>query len=232
VVTLQAAILPRQMPTVPGVDVAAEYVAAYDNLEVGGDWFDVSTRPDGTVAIAIGDVAGKGIEAAQIMAQVRAAGRVATLTEADPAAVLSAQNAFMLAAELGPFATSVFALYEPATGSLSWASAGHLPPLVVTGGGATLLTGDERPPLGAVAEPGYHTMTAALAPGDRVVLYTDGLVERRGESIAEGLDRLVRLAPRGGTAGAACRELLEALGVAVGSGDDVCVLTLDRLRTC
>ena len=232
VLTLQAAILPRQMPSVPGVDVAAEYVAAYDNLEVGGDWFDVSTRPDGVVAIAIGDVAGKGIEAAQVMAQVRAAGRVAGLTDTDPAGVLSAQNAFMLAADLGPFATSVFALYEPWSGALSWASAGHLPPLLVSGGDATLLTGDGRPPLGAVAEPGYHTMATNLAAGDRVVLYTDGLVERRGESIEDGLARLVGLAPRDGTAAAACRELLDALGVAAGSGDDVCVLTLDRLRTC
>jgi serine phosphatase RsbU (regulator of sigma subunit) len=229
VITLQAAILPRELPSVPGADVAAEYVAAADNLEVGGDWFDVFTLPDGVVAIAIGDVAGKGIHAAQIMAQVRAAGRVAALGGQDPAGVLTCQNALMLAADLGPFATAVFALYQPATGALSWASAGHLPPLLVSGGEATLLEGHPRLPLGFMPEPGYLAVETALAPGDRLVLYTDGLVERRNETIVDGLDRLIAVAPHGGAAGTACRELLAVLGVAAGSGDDVCVLTLDRL---
>jgi len=230
VVALQAAILPRELPPVHGADLAAEYVAGADNLEVGGDWFDAFALPDGAIAIAIGDVAGKGIEAAQVMAQLRSAGRVAALGGQDPAGVLAAQNMLMLAGGLGPFATTVFGVYRPATGALTWASAGHLPPLVVSEGRATLLTGHEHPPLGFVTDPGYGTAETTLAPGDRVVLYTDGLVERRGENIVDGLDRLLRLVPRGGPAGTACREVLDVLGVASGGGDDVCVLTLDRLR--
>jgi serine phosphatase RsbU (regulator of sigma subunit) len=229
VVALQAAILPRELPPIPGADVAAEYVAGTDDLEVGGDWFDVFTLPDGAVAIAIGDVAGKGTEAAQIMAQLRSAGRVAALGGQDPAGVLAAQNMLMLAGGLGPFATTVFGVYQPATGVLSWATAGHLPPLTVSGGQVSLLTGHERPPLGFIREPGYTSAKTRLAPGDRFVLYTDGLVERRGEYIVDGLDRLTRLVPRGGAAGTACRELLDVLGVGTGGGDDVCVLTLDRL---
>jgi serine phosphatase RsbU (regulator of sigma subunit) len=231
VVTLQAAILPRELPPVWGTDVAADYVAAAGNLEVGGDWFDVFVLPDGVVAVAIGDVAGKGIQAAQIMAQLRAAGRVAALGGQDSAGVLSCQNALMLAADLGPFATAVFALYHPATGLLSWASAGHLPPLLLSGGAATLLEGPARVPLGFIPEPGYLAIETTLAPGDRLVLYTDGLVERRGESIVAGLDRLVSVAPHEGAAETACHQLLAVLGVVDGSGDDVCVLTLDRLPT-
>ena len=229
VVALQAAILPRELPPVHGADLAAAYVAGADNLDVGGDWFDAFALPDGAVAIAIGDVAGKGIEAAQVMAQLRSAGRVAALGGQDPAGVLSAQNTLMLAGGLGPFATTVFGVYRPATGVLAWASAGHLPPLVASGDQVSLLTGHERPPLGFVREPGYGTAETTLAPGDRFVLYTDGLVERRGETIVDGLDRLTRLVPRGGGAQAACRALLDVLGVGSGGGDDVCVLTLDRL---
>lgn len=229
VAMLQGTILPRELPAVPNTDVAAAYVAASEYTDVGGDWFDVFALPNGTVAVAVGDVAGNGIEAAQIMVQVRSAGRVAALAGHDAAGVLSSQNAFMIAAGLAPFATAVFALYQPATGSLSWASAGHLPSLVVSGGRAEFLATPERAPLGVVDEPGYQATETVLVPGDRLVLYTDGLVERHDESITDGMERLRRLVPRGGAADAACHELLELLGVGGGGGDDICVLTLDRL---
>ena len=229
VVMLQAAILPRKLPILPGADVAAEYVAASEHARVGGDWFDVFALPDGTVAVSVGDVAGNGIEAAQIMVQVRSAGRVAALAGQDAGGVLESQNALMIAAGLGPFATALFAVYHPATGGLSWASAGHLPPVVVSGGRASLLTTDPGPALGVLDEPVYRLATSVLGPGDRLVLYTDGLVERRGESIVQGIERLRRLVPLTGTAGAACRDLLDLLEVSAGSTDDICVLTLDRL---
>jgi PAS domain-containing protein len=229
VAMLQAAILPRELPSLSGIDVAAEYVAASEDMEVGGDWFDVFALPDGAVAVAVGDVAGKGIQAAQIMAQLRTAGRVAALAGQGAAAVLSSQNALMLAAGLGPFATAVFGLYQPATGALSWASAGHPPPLVVSGGRAEFLALSEHAPLGVVDEPGYQATETVLGSGDRLVLYTDGLVERRGESISDGLERLRSLVPLGGPAEATCRKLLDRLVLAGGRGDDVCVVTLDRL---
>ena len=226
VVALQAAILPREVPTTPGADVAAEYVAATEGLEVGGDWFDVFVLPEGRLAISVGDVAGKGLHAAQVMAQLRTAGRVAVLDGRDPAAVLTAQNALMITGGLGPFATSVFAVYDAATGELAWSYAGHLPPLHVSGSGAALLPVPERPPLGVVEHPEYLTDSITLGDGERVVLYTDGLVERRGESLTDGLERLRTAVPADGDAAATCRALLDRLGVAAGGGDDVCVLTL------
>ena len=90
---LQAAILPGDLPTVPGVDLGAAYVAASEQVEVGGDWFDVFMTPSGRLALAVGDVAGKGIDAAQVMAQVRAAGRVAAIAGRDPSEVLDTQHA-------------------------------------------------------------------------------------------------------------------------------------------
>lgn len=228
VATLQAAILPREVPAVPGAGVGAEYVAASENLEVGGDWFDVFALPNGHVALSVGDVAGKGIDAAGVMAQLRSASRVAALAGQSPDEVLASENALMIAVGLGPFATTVFGLYNPATGDLTWSSAGHLPPLHVSNGHAEYLASPEDPPLGVVEAPEYICQQIVLAPGDRLVLYTDGLIERRGESISEGLERLRRLVPSAGTAANACRALLEHLGVSDGPGDDICVLTLDR----
>ena len=227
VMLLQEAILPRDLPAVVGADVAAEYVAASHDVDVGGDWFDVMALPDGRTAIAIGDVAGKGIYAAQTMAHLRTGGRVAALAGHDPAGVLSAQNALMGAAALGPFATAIFAIYDPVAGTLAWASAGHLPPLVIRPSGAAFEPIARQPPLGIEEAPCYEVLVTHLAVGDRVVLYTDGLVERRGESIADGLERLRLVARGGGTAKGACAHISEALEVA-GRADDVCLLALDR----
>ncbi len=139
VVTLQEAILPRDIPAIAGVDIGAAYIAASDQVEVGGDWFDVFVLVDGTVALAVGDVAGKGISAAQAMTHVRAAGRVAALMGNAPAEVLRAQNAVFLSGGFGAFATAAFARYDPSTGALEWASAGHLPPLLVRPEDAVML---------------------------------------------------------------------------------------------
>ena len=231
VVALQAAILPREVPSVSGVDVAAEYVAATAGLEVGGDWFDVFVLPDDRLAISVGDVAGKGLHAAQVMAQLRTAGRVSALDGRDPAGILTAQNSLMITAGLGPFATSVFAIFDPATGEVAWAYAGHLPPLHISGPDAVLLQFPERPPLGVVDVPDYVTDRVTLGEDDRFVLYTDGLVERRGESLTVGLERLREHVPTVGDAAATCRSLLDSLGVAAGGGDDVCVLALRRGQT-
>jgi PAS domain-containing protein len=226
VTLLQEAILPRELPLVTGADVAAEYLAASHDVDVGGDWFDVLPLPDGRTAIAIGDVAGKGIHAAQTMAHLRTGGRVAALAGHDAAGVLAAQNALMGAAGLGPFATAIFAVYDPGAGTVTWASAGHLPPLLIRSSGATFQEVATHPPLGIEADPGYEVRVTTVGSGDRLVLYTDGLVERRGESIVDGLERLRLAAPSGGTAKGACAIMMEALGAA-GLTDDVCILTLD-----
>ena len=230
VLVLQSALLPRELPTVPGADVAAEYVAATEGIEVGGDWFDVFVAPDGTVAICVGDVAGKGIEAAQVMAQLRSAGRVAAFAGQDPAEVMASKNTFMITGDLGPFATTVFARYDPSSGELTWTSAGHLPPLLAPGDGTPprLLTTPDNPPLGVVADAVYSCQQVVLARGDRLVLYTDGLIERRGEDIGVGMARLCEVVPSDADAAQTCRDILKALGVASDRPDDVCILTLRR----
>lgn len=224
---LQDALLPRDVPSVRGLDVAAAYEAASRDIEVGGDWFDVFVLPDGRVVLALGDVAGKGIDAAQTMVQVRAAGRVAALSGQDAAQMLSSQSALMLALGLGPFATAIVAICDPEDGRLEWAAAGHPPPLLVDGEARFLATA-EQPPLGVFDDVGYELQTTVLAPGGRLFLYTDGLVERRGESLGDGLDRLRQEAPVGGTAEAACQAVMARMGLDAARGDDVCVLVLDR----
>jgi hypothetical protein len=230
VLVLQQAILPRDLPSVEGMDIGAEYVAASEDISIGGDWFDVFALPDGRVAISVGDVAGKGIAAAQVMTQVRTAGRVAALAGNDAAGVLSAQNALMWTAGLLPFATAVVAFFEPKSGWLSWSSAGHLPPVVVAGGTARIEDGPTtRPPLGVTEAPAYETASVQLAVGDRFLLYTDGLVERRGEALDEGLARLLSALPTAGGASDLCRTLVEELCVADADlADDVCVVALER----
>lgn len=228
VTSLQSALLPRSIPSVEGAALGAEYVAASDLVEVGGDWFDAFTTADGKLALAIGDVAGKGLQAAQVMTQVRTAGRVAALGGAEPPDVLTAQNGLMLALGLGPFATALFAVYDPATGDLCWASAGHLPPLLVRPDGAEYLDSHSGPPLGVSDEPAYEFQSVTIDPGCRVVFFTDGLVERRDQPLAEGMARLAEVASTGGGPADHCRLLLSQLGVSDSRADDVCVLALDR----
>ena len=229
VAALQTALLPRDLPSVPGVDVAAEYVAATEGLDIGGDWFDAFVLPDGRLAVCVGDVAGKGLDAARVMAQLRSAGRVAAMAGQTPAEVMASKSSLMAMGDLGPLATTVFAVYDPATGEVAWVSAGHLPPLHVPAAGEpVLLPTPGDPPLGVVAGAEYSCERVVLQPGDRLVLYTDGLIERRGEHLDDGLARLRALVPDDGDAATTCRRLLEALGVATDRPDDVCVVALRR----
>ena len=230
VVALQAAILPRELPPVHGADLAAAYVAGADNLDVGGDWFDAFALPDGAVAIAIGDVAGKGIEAAQVMAQLRSAGRVAARGGQDPAGVLSAQNTLMLAGGLGPFATTVFGVYRPATGVLAWASAGHLPPLVAPWAGRLRrMTIPPDLPLGAYPGAARRNTDGRLPTDACLFLYTDGLVERRDASIAIGMDLLMdalTCAP----ADTVCATAMATMFADRAASDDVAILAVRRTK--
>lgn len=230
VLMLQDTVLPRVLPAIAGHQLAARYLAASDEIGIGGDWYDVVPLPDGRVAVCVGDVAGHGFEAVHVMGQLRSAGRVAAFLNPDPSAVMTAKDALMLHADLGPFATALFGVYDPTTGSFTWACAGHVPPAVVAGGVASFAPAPTGLPLG-VGGDGYGTATLSLAPGDSLVLYTDGLVERRKESIDEGLGRLLEAIPADGASAAdACDEVLERLGVVDGRNDDVCVLVLTRDR--
>jgi serine phosphatase RsbU (regulator of sigma subunit)/anti-sigma regulatory factor (Ser/Thr protein kinase) len=191
-VELQQSLLPQSLPTPPGVTIETVYRPGNEELAVGGDWYDAVELPDGRVVLTVGDVVGHGLRAAAVMGQLRSA--IATLAHvADgPAQLLQRLDSFAARTEGADCATLVCAYLDPATGVLRYASAGHPPPVVVDASGAACLWGGRSTPLAVGEEHARTEETARLAAGATVVLYSDGLVERRGESIEAGIERLTR----------------------------------------
>ena len=229
---LQRSLLPDALPLVIGMRLSAVCRAATDEMEVGGDWYDALVLGDGRVVLAVGDVRGRGVRAAAVMGQVRNALR--GLVHADPAprAVLGWLDAVV--AGLGDdeeFVTLVYAVADPRTGSLEWACAGHMPPLVVGADGARYLEGAESVPLGLGGE--RPSTRLQLAPGESLVLFSDGLVENRHRPLGTGLNQLLTQAAAlaaGGRASTAesLRDELTSSMVDERGDDDVTVLTLRR----
>jgi PAS domain S-box-containing protein len=188
---LQRSLLPQTLPVIPGLAMAARYFAGGAGTRVGGDWYDTIPLPGGRVAVVIGDVAGRGVAAASMMGQLRSALRAYALDGASPASVLERLNRFLLSLSWDSMATALVLLVEPATGRLTYANAGHPPPLIMDAHGvAHSLKGSLSVPLGALDVAGYEEGTATLEPGASLVLYTDGLVEQRDELIDRGIERL------------------------------------------
>src|SRR5512132_632312 len=226
--TLQRSLLPDRLPEIPGVLLTARYMPATSDMEIGGDWYDVVQLPDGRVGLAIGDVAGHGLRAASTMGQMRMALRVCALEERSPNRVVTRLR-HLVRGQLGAeFATLVYLVFDPDSGTVRFANAGHPPPLVVGGTeSARYLEGGLGPPLGAVGFPDHHLdVTYHLAVGSTLFLFTDGLVERRGATIRDGLERLKTLvAASGDDLEAMCDHLLlEMVGSDV--SDDVALLAL------
>ena len=189
--TLQRSVLPSSLPRVDGVELAARYLPGSAQLDVGGDWFDALQLPDGKLGLVVGDVVGKGVQAAASMAQLRNAIRAFSVDRLKPSSVLVRLN--RLADEVldTSFATVVYLALEPETGVCRLSSAGHPPPAVAYPDGRIELIEDARGlPLGTGIRTTYRLATFELPPGSVVVLYTDGLIERRGRSIDEGLESL------------------------------------------
>jgi len=184
--TLQAAMLApaSDLPT-----VAARYRPAAGQLSVGGDWYDVISLPDGRRALVVGDCVGHGLDAATAMGQLRSASRALLLEGRSPAEVIDSMDRFASSVPGGDCATMVCAVMDLAAGTATYASAGHLPPLLVHDGEGRWLEEGRGAPLAVRMGPRTEAV-AEIAPGDLVVLYSDGLVERRGELIDVGLDRL------------------------------------------
>ena len=192
---LQQSLLPVELPSIEGLEVGAFYRAGVANTSVGGDWYDVVRRPDGIVHLTVGDVAGRGIDAAVAMGQLRNAFRAYALDHASPAAVIE-----RLARHVEPdaMATTACVTYDPYTGELLYAGAGHLPPLVVDAGDGVVTRLDRigSPPLGWLAAHVPEESRADVPLGATLVLYTDGLVERRGASLEDGIARLASAVSR------------------------------------
>ncbi|MFJ7278234.1 PP2C family protein-serine/threonine phosphatase [Kitasatospora sp. NPDC098663] len=191
---LQQAILPAAPPPLgpAGLRAAVRYRPAAQHDRVGGDWYDVLLLPDKRVLLTVGDVAGHGVGAATGMVALRHALRGLAVTGAGPARMLEWANTVALREPGQITATAVCVLVDPAGGELRWARAGHLPPILVGADGAQVLPLPHGVLLGALDDARYEEHTAHLPPGDVLVLYTDGLVERRDRPVEESVDQLIR----------------------------------------
>jgi serine phosphatase RsbU (regulator of sigma subunit) len=190
--TLQRAMLPASIPTAAAVRIAARYLPANSTLSVGGDWYDVAELPDGRVAVAVGDVVGQGLQAAAVMGQLRSALSAVTIADVGPGKALQVLDRFARQMDHATATTAVKVVLDIEAGVATYSSAGHLPPLLQhPDGRVEPLDQALGPPLAATAEPDARPEAATrLTPGATLVLYTDGLVERRDEDITDGIARL------------------------------------------
>ena len=229
--TLQRSLLPDQLPLVPGLVMEARYLPVARNMEIGGDWYDAFRLPDGRLAIAVGDVMGKGLTAAAGMGRVRNALRALALTDPRPAAVLTGLDRLFSATELEEQVTTVaYLVIDPETGDGLMGNAGHLPVLRLGLDAEPFLDETEAgTPLGWPSPRQQHPFR--LPPGSTAVLYSDGLVENRIRGLDTGLRDLVAVAARArsnvvGHPERLLSYLVDAMLAGHEQDDDVTVLVL------
>jgi serine phosphatase RsbU (regulator of sigma subunit) len=234
-VTLQRSLLPRRLPDVAGLRLASRYLPGADGTEVGGDFYDAVALPADRVGVTVGDVMGRGVRAAAVMGQLRASLRGYALENHPPQRVLARVDALVQALEDGELVTAVYGVLEPATGALTIASAGHPAPVVVRADGdVTTLELDPSPPLG-VAGQSFGAVHTRLAPGDTLLLFTDGLVEDRSLPVYEGIEKLCAglaadARARSGCPDDVCAAALEVMGRGPSHDDDIALLAVTLTR--
>ena len=228
--TLQQNLLPESLPKIPGIRSWAEYLAGGDGVDVGGDWYEVINLPSGLVGMAIGDVVGRGVPAAAMMGHLRMALRAYALESESPTPVAERMARFARTLDGEQMSTCIYAVLDPTTGELRCANAGHPPPLLLgSDGRATFVAGTPGVPFGVSGQTGYTELRVELWPGSTLLLYTDGLVEKRGESIDAGLERLRRVAAEAPLEPKAlCERILDSL-VEGSPDDDVALLAVHTL---
>lgn len=225
-IALQRALLPTRLPVVSSVEVDARYAAGGKSLVVGGDWYDVHALDDGRVLLTVGDVVGHGLEAAVAMGQLRTA-VAAFAPGSSPATLLGALDRFVARLGVTDFATVCVAFYDPESGRVDYASAGHPPIIAVSPGGqVTRLDAATSPPLCGLAVREHQQASLNLEAGTVLLLYSDGLIERRDRSIETGLAELASAAQaaRALPVDHLCDELLRAQGIGTASDDDVVIM--------
>jgi PAS domain S-box-containing protein len=228
--TLQRSLLPDALPLIPGLDLAVRYLPATEGAAVGGDWYDAFPLARGRVGLVIGDVAGHNIASASTMGQVRGLLRAYAIDNPGPSYALQRTNTAVAQLLPDALASVVYIVLDPATGELTYANAGHPPPIITTGTGhAEYLDDTTGTMLGASATASFSTGHRQLPPGARLVCYTDGLIEDRRHDISEGFAVLAETLQRSGPSSAeqTCATVQAAL---VGSErhDDICLLTARR----
>lgn len=243
-VAMQRSLVPSDLPRVPGMNLAARYVAGTG--VVGGDWYDVFTLPDGRLGVVVGDVAGSGVQAAVIMGRMRSTLRAYVLEIDDPATALRKLDRKIQYFEPDAMATVLYGVYSPETGQFRVSSAGHLPPVLATrtaagaAGIAELLPVHPDPPIGVARDAERTTGVYTIPPGGLLCCYTDGLVERRDKALDYGIGILTAtladligqvaasdqtLAP---VAEAACAAVMRALVGRSSAADDISLLAIHR----
>lgn len=228
-VTLQEAML-HSPDLARHPDIAVRYLPAVGSLNVCGDWYDVVDLPGDRVAVAVGDVVGHGLEAATVMGMLRSALSASTRTVEGPAKALEVLGLYARSVERALATTAVAALIDAGSRQIAYSSAGHPPPVLLhSDGTCRLLDRATDPPLGARPEHVPRPQASvSYTPGDTLVLYTDGLIERRGEDIDAGLDRLTDALARSAQLGPErlADALLARLGVTGGARDDIALVAV------
>jgi putative methionine-R-sulfoxide reductase with GAF domain len=224
---LQRSLLPGRLPSVPGLDLAARYVPGEEG-GVGGDWYDLFTLPSGQLCFAMGDVAGRGLEAAMVMGRLRNSLRAHALNVEDPADVLNRMDRQLQHFEPSCMATVLYGVFDKSLERVRLSLAGHLPPVLADPDrGAVLVDAPVDPPLGVDADRPRRTATAEIRPGNLLCLYTDGLVERRDTALDARLQHL-RHSIIVGPAETVCAVIMSRMVGTYDSDDDVALLVIRR----
>jgi serine phosphatase RsbU (regulator of sigma subunit)/DNA-binding response OmpR family regulator/anti-sigma regulatory factor (Ser/Thr protein kinase) len=229
---LQDHLLPDRLPRIPGLAMAARYKPSERLAQVGGDWYDAILLPDGRLGLVIGDVVGHGIGAATLMAELRAALRAYAIAEpASPARAVASLNELVTATHGRLVATLLYMVVDDHGDGLRFASAGHPPPLIVSAAGTTrALAHRAAAPLGVAGHTIYEDFETELEAGGTLLVYTDGLIERRGEVIDAGLRRLgesLESAPS--ELEELCAHVLDCADDGSGLQDDTALVAVRRL---
>ncbi|KOX04139.1 diguanylate phosphodiesterase [Micromonospora sp. NRRL B-16802] len=224
---LQRSLLPTELPKVPNLEMAARYVPGHVS-GVGGDWYDVFPLPSGWLGVVIGDVSGHGLQSAVVMGRIRSALRAYALVSHDPAEALTLLDRKVNHFETGSLSTALYAMISPDGATIKVSLAGHLRPVMLAPAEpAVLLAAKVDPPLGIRHRiPQRRTTTVDFPPGAVLVCYTDGLVERRGESIDTGIDRLAAAVPLE-HADTVCASVMATLDTE-NPNDDIALLVIRR----
>jgi serine phosphatase RsbU (regulator of sigma subunit) len=222
---LQRSLLPRELPELDGVEVAVRYAAGVAGTQVGGDWYDVIDNGD-TMVVVVGDVSGRGLTAASVMASVRYTVRTLAAQGLPPGEVLATSNRLDEGQHPGHFATVICGVVDRAARTLTFACAGHPWPLLLSDGEARWIDVPIGPPIGAGRHAVYDTVTVPIPEHATLLLVTDGLFERRGETIDVGLERLRAAAAPGGEPLPALLDRLVDQLTAGRAADDAAILAV------
>jgi serine phosphatase RsbU (regulator of sigma subunit)/integral membrane sensor domain MASE1/anti-sigma regulatory factor (Ser/Thr protein kinase) len=225
--TLQRSLLPDRIPDALGLEVAARYIPATRDVSVGGDWYDIIPLSEGRLGLVIGDVAGHGVSAAATMGQIRMALRAYALDELAPDQALVRLNRLMRELQPGAMATVLYGHLDPATRNFQFANAGHPPPLLIRGPHDANYVEDGRSaPVGVTQHAEFRAASLWFDPGATLVLYTDGLFERRAVSIDDRLALLRRAAGEAPDDPESVCDHLVATMLDEGPADDVALLAV------